>query len=286
MNGESANSRQVLCDIARSAFEVVNRLLDRDQLLARELRSDSTTSRQVYREECITVEMAATLRERFRDNVEITLFTPPEEAQTGADWYWRFERGNGAIHARVQAKRVQRTEFGQMDARGEVQIDLQQLEQLISATSDASNELSELQASLATFARFDANPPCGRTNLSRDCQRHSHERECSRQKPSLWIASREIQSLQSARCWSVKSWSTRYASTAFCRASTVQKKREGPRGRDSLSTLASWDIKNASLAFNPIQTYSRDSWVPCELRRRQNATTGPPNPRFRPEKVQ
>jgi hypothetical protein len=37
MNGEAAN-RQVLCDIARSAFGVVNRLLERDQLLAQELR--------------------------------------------------------------------------------------------------------------------------------------------------------------------------------------------------------------------------------------------------------
>lgn len=91
MDGEAVN-RQVLCDIARTAFEVVNRLLARDQLLARELQSETTASRQVYREECITVEMAATLRERFPQNVEITLFTPPEETRTGADWYWRFER--------------------------------------------------------------------------------------------------------------------------------------------------------------------------------------------------
>jgi hypothetical protein len=62
MNGDAPN-RQVLCDIAHTAFEVVNRILTRDQLLARELRSDTTASRQLYREECITVEMAATLRE-------------------------------------------------------------------------------------------------------------------------------------------------------------------------------------------------------------------------------
>jgi len=119
--GEVAN-RKNLCDIARTAFEVVNRLLSRDQLLAPALRSETTTSRQVYREECITVEMATTLRERFPQHVEITLFTAPEEARTGADWYWRFERGDQAIHARVQAKRVRRSEFGQDDSDGVVEI--------------------------------------------------------------------------------------------------------------------------------------------------------------------
>lgn len=122
MNGECYN-RKVLCNIARWAFSVVNRLLERDQLLARELRSATTGSHQIYREECITVEMATELRERFPEHVEITLFTPPEEIRTGADWYWRFEKARGAIHARVQAKRVQRTAFGQADDRGHVDID-------------------------------------------------------------------------------------------------------------------------------------------------------------------
>ncbi len=190
MNGEAAN-RQVLCDIARTAFEVINRLLARDQLLARELRSETTTSRQVYREECITVEMAATLRERFPENVEITLFTPPEETQTGADWYWRFERGALAIHARVQAKRVQRTAFGQADSDGHVDIDQPQLNQLINATQAASSQLPRLQAWLATFARFDTPPPCGHNDLSH-CQRHHHARACNLQEPSLWIAQASI----------------------------------------------------------------------------------------------
>lgn len=81
-----------LCGIARCAFKVINRLLSRDQLLARDLRSDQTGSRQIYREECITVEMATELRVQFPGHVEIELFTPPEEARTGADWYWLSRR--------------------------------------------------------------------------------------------------------------------------------------------------------------------------------------------------
>lgn len=196
MNAEAAN-RQVLCDIARTAFEVVNRLLARDQLLARDLRSVTTTSRQIYREECITVEMAATLRERFPQNVEITLFTPPEEARTGGDWYWRFERGDRAIHARVQAKRVRRSEFGQPDSNGNVEIDKKQLAVLINETAAVVSQLPELQAWLATFARFDATPPCGQEDLAQ-CQRHDHARACVRHEPSLWIA--QAQKMQRLNC--------------------------------------------------------------------------------------
>lgn len=189
--------RQVLCNIARSAFEVVNRLLARDQLLAQGMRSEATTSRQIYREECITVEMAATLRERFPENVEITLFTAPEEARTGADWYWRFERGNSAIHARVQAKRVQRNEFGEDDNLGNVDINLLQLSKLINATTEANEQIPRLQAWVATFARFEAVPPCGRANPCRDCLRHHHAVECERHEPSLWIAAaNEIQKIR------------------------------------------------------------------------------------------
>ena len=198
MNGEAAN-RQVLCDIARTAFEVINRLLARDQVLARELRSETTTSRQVYREECITVELAATLRERFPANVEITLFTPPEETQTGADWYWRFEQGERAIHARVQAKRVQRAAFGQADSDGHVDIDQPQLNRLLDATRGALSQLPGLQAWLATFARFNATPPCGQDDLSR-CRRHIHAQACVLHEPSLWIAqASEIQRLSCSR---------------------------------------------------------------------------------------
>jgi hypothetical protein len=186
MNGEGFN-RKVLCDIARCAFEVVNRLLSRDRLLAQELRSPVTGSHQIYREECITVEMAATLRERFPENVDITLFTPPEERRTGADWYWRFEREDRAIHAGVQAKRVQRTEFDQADDRGRIDIDIPQLNQLIETTSILTNELPGLQAWLATYAQFLATPPCFEIDL-RNCDHHRHPEMCASHEPSLWIA--------------------------------------------------------------------------------------------------
>ncbi|HEX9563665.1 MAG TPA: DUF6615 family protein [Gemmatimonadaceae bacterium] len=177
----------MLCDIARTAFAVVGRLLSRDQLLARELRSSTTGSRQIYREECITVEMASELRERYPHHVEITLFTPPEETRTGADWYWRFEKAGGAIHARVQAKRVQRTEFGQADDRGRVDLDMPQLAQLVRATRDPGEKLAGLQAWLAMYARFDASPPCGNEDLQR-CDLHRHGTPCASHRPSLWIA--------------------------------------------------------------------------------------------------
>jgi hypothetical protein len=186
MNGEDVD-RQILCDIARSAFAVVDRLLSRDQLLARELRSPTTGSRQIYREECITVEMAAELRERFPGHVEITLFTHPEETRTGADWYWRFEKAGGAIHARVQAKRVQRTEFGQADDSGHVDLDMPQLAQLVEATRNMPEEFTDLQAWLATYVRFEATPPCGQRNLQQ-CGHHRHTSSCANHGPSLWIA--------------------------------------------------------------------------------------------------
>ena len=198
MNGQ-VNYRRVLCDIAHCAFEVVNGLLSRDQSLARELRSPTTGSRQVYREESITVEMAATLRERFPENVEITLFTPDEEKQTGADWYWRFERGDRAIHARVQAKRVQRAEYGQRDDLGHVDIDTAQLIQLLQATTETTSQLPGLQAWLATYARFRATPPCGYDELW-FCPRHRHQETCASHEPSLWIANaQEIKDLDVRR---------------------------------------------------------------------------------------
>lgn len=184
MNGED-RERQILCDIAQSAFGVVNRLLARDQLLARGLRSSTTGSRQIYREECITVEVAAELRELFGDHVEITLFTPPEEKPTGADWYWRFEKAGRAIHARVQAKRVQRTEFDQADGDGRVDLNMPQLRQLVEATRNVP--LTGLQAWIATYTRFKATPPCGFSDLQL-CHRHRHADACANHEPSLWIA--------------------------------------------------------------------------------------------------
>lgn len=198
MNGEGED-RQVLCDIARTAFSVVSRLLARDQLLARDLRSSTTGSRQIYREECITVEMATELRERFPAHVEITLLTPPEETRTGADWYWRFEKAGRAIHARVQAKRVQRTEFGQTDDRGRVDLDMPQLEQLITGSREMAAKLPYLQAWLATYARFDASPPCGASELQ-GCDNHRHHATCASHGPSLWIArGQDLLSVKEAR---------------------------------------------------------------------------------------
>ena len=52
---------EMLCDIARSAFEVANRLLSCGQRYAQALRSSETGSRQIYREESLTVEMATVL---------------------------------------------------------------------------------------------------------------------------------------------------------------------------------------------------------------------------------
>ena len=199
MNREDHN-RKLLCDIAHCAFEVINGLMSRDQLLASNLRSITTGSRQIYREECITVDMASTLRERFPKQVTIILFTPPEEKRIGADWYWRFEQGNRATHAYVQAKRVQRTEFGQPDDQGEVEIDHSQLVRLLEATRHASKETLGLHAWLATYARYGkATPPCGNNDLMH-CPRHNHQEMCAGQEPSLWIASaQEILNLSNRR---------------------------------------------------------------------------------------
>lgn len=192
MKGTSGN-RKVLCDIAQCAFEVVSRQLSRDQLLARALRTAETTSRQFIREETITSEMAATLLEQFPKHIEFTLFTPAEEKLSGADWYWRFEKDNRAIHALVQAKRVQRSEFEQRDSDGSVDIDLEQLDQLVHAAQIAQLQLRELHAWVATYARHDAPPPCTRENLQ-DCRNHHHIGVCDGNKngrtiePSLWIA--------------------------------------------------------------------------------------------------
>ena len=65
-------TRKTLCDIARSAFEIVNQKLDADQRLARELRSSDTASRQFVREESISEAMAIALRERFPQHVELS----------------------------------------------------------------------------------------------------------------------------------------------------------------------------------------------------------------------
>lgn len=180
-------SQEVLCAIARTAFETVSTLLRRDQKVARELRTNATGSRQIYREESITEHMLSELVLTFPDRIKIELFTVHEETPTGADWYWRFEKGGGAIHAYVQAKRVRRTKFEQPDALGHIVLDRAQLRQLVSALTLEADRLAGLNAWLATYARCDAAPPCASENLEQ-CKRHRHTGGCPRREPSVWIA--------------------------------------------------------------------------------------------------
>jgi len=186
MNRESVN-RKILCDIAHFTFKVVNKWLSRDQLLACKLRSSETGSHQIVNEETITVDLATMLQLQFPQYIDFQLFTHPEETQTGADWYWRVECGSYAIHARVQAKRVQRTMFGELDALGYINIDLPQLEHLLQATHVVAERIDGLEAWLATYARFSATPPCGCDNLQ-SCELHHHVASCENDQPSLWIA--------------------------------------------------------------------------------------------------
>jgi hypothetical protein len=189
MNEPNGNNN-VPCLIANCAFKVVSGLLNRDQLLAERLRSPTTNSRQIYREDCITVDMLSTLKEQFPNHVEIIMFTAAEETRNGADWYWRIEKSNGAIHALVQAKRVRRSTFGEDDADGNVEIDAGQIRDLIAAARSDPENFPSLQAWLATYARCDATPPCGGEPSM--CERHGCGGSCtSRGKPSVWIAQAE-----------------------------------------------------------------------------------------------
>jgi len=131
--------------------------------------------------------LATKLKSQFPQHIDFQLFTHPEETRTGADWYWRVERGNYAIHAQVQAKRVQRRRFGKPDALGHIDINSSQLERLLQATHTAAQKIDGLEAWLATYARFSATPPCGCDNLQ-SCELHHHVEACANDQPSLWIA--------------------------------------------------------------------------------------------------
>jgi hypothetical protein len=184
------NSQAILCEISNCAFEAVSDLLSRDQLLAKELRNSETISRQIFREECITLEMASRLKERFPAQIEIIVFTPAEETQNGADWYWRIQKGAGAIHARVQAKRIQRSAFGQADPDGTVDLDRGQLRTLVDAANRDQTTFPGLQAWISTFGRYDATPPCGVNPCK--CKKHQCGGRCSGKViPSVWIAQAE-----------------------------------------------------------------------------------------------
>lgn len=184
---EDVDNRKILCDIAHCAFSVVNDLLFRDQFLARNLRTKGTRSHQIIGKECITDLIATELISKFPQHIELTLFTHPEEAKNGADWYWRFERGSHAIHARVQTKRVQRTDFRQSDDLGHIHINFNQLETLLQVTNNDSQKIFGLEAWYAIYARINADPKCGYSNLN-DCDDHHHTGNCKNNPPSLWIS--------------------------------------------------------------------------------------------------
>ncbi len=186
MDGESIN-RKMLCDIAHTAFRVVNKLLKTDQKLAKKLRSSETSSHQFVDEETITNMLAIKLLEKFPNNIDFTLFTHNEENQNGADWYWRIECGDHAIHARVQAKRVQRRSFDEPDALGYININSSQMERLLQTTHTTDQKIIGLEAWLVTYTRFEAIPPCGYRNLQ-SCELHHHAETCAKDQPCLWIA--------------------------------------------------------------------------------------------------
>ncbi len=186
MDGESIN-RKILCDIAHAAFNVVNCLLENDQGLAPHIRSRETKSHQFVDEETITNMLVIQLLKKFPNNIDFTLFTHNEESRNGADWYWRIEYGDHAIHAHVQAKRVKRESFDESNDfdSGHIDIDSSQLEKLILATRTVP--IKGLEAWLVTYARFNAAPPC-RFNDLQDCKLHHHAETCADDQPSLWIA--------------------------------------------------------------------------------------------------
>jgi hypothetical protein len=131
----------------------------------------------------------------------VTIFTPAEEAKNGADWYWRIQRGSDAIHAQVQAKRVQRSEFGQSDSDGQIEFDAGQLDRLVNARDSAQRSLPGLQVWVSTFARYDATPPGSMDPW--DCEKHACNRECESKKlvPSIWIA--QAENFRNLRRWSI-----------------------------------------------------------------------------------
>lgn len=186
--GERAGNadQRVLCEIANFAFGSVGELLETDRAQAGRLRARGGTSHQVIGEETITELLVTRLATRFPDRVRIRLFTRHEESRNGADWYWRVEKPGGAIHARVQAKRVRRSEFGQADGDGTVDIDQVQLARLIATADSDVRGLPNLQAWLATYGRFSANPPCGSDPCY--CDRHGCDGYCDESAlPSIWI---------------------------------------------------------------------------------------------------
>ena len=195
MNGDNEN-RKIMCDMAHYAFNCVTYWLSRDQFFAEKLRSTGTGSRQIVDEETITVDLAMKLLEKYPKNINITLFTHPEETRTGADWYWRIEKGEYAIHALVQAKRIHRRKFEDPDESGNIDINLSQLRQLLYAQEMLVQEIGNLQIWFAVYSRNkNAFPPCKSDEISsyikditlNNCEYHQHSEDCAGDDPSLWI---------------------------------------------------------------------------------------------------
>lgn len=149
------------------------------------LRTGIGSSRQFVREETITESLAIRLQSKFSKHVEMQLFTPAEEVKVGADWYWHFRIGDRAIHALVQAKRVRRSEFGQSDEEGLINVDLSQLQTLVAHADLKRRSIPRLQTWLASYARLNATPPCGK--LPSQCRNHGCVSCSSEVTPSIWI---------------------------------------------------------------------------------------------------
>lgn len=184
VRGQSA--REVFCAIARHAMRCVDFCLASDQRMAASVRSPSTGSHQFFGEETITENLVASLLQEFPSNIDVTLFTKPEERRNGADWYWRIQHGDASLNALVQAKRVQRSAFGVADANCHVDISAEQIDRLIGAAADAGIE--GLQTWLFTYGRSNATPPCGTDPAL--CHHHKHHGECSEipSEASIWVA--------------------------------------------------------------------------------------------------
>lgn len=182
-----ATNRKALCDIARRCFAIANQQLEIDQKLSKQVRSEGSSSRQFVNEETITDLLVGDLLTRFPGRVKMELFTRAEENMNGADWYWRLEAGGRAIHARVQAKRVHRSEFGQEDSAGHVKINRVQLDKLVNVTHQDRCHIPGLQSWVVTFLRYEGNPPCGCDDLN-GCERHQHGHSCDGHAPSVWVA--------------------------------------------------------------------------------------------------
>ncbi len=162
--------------------------LDKDQRLSASLRSPGTTSHQIVREESITEDIAIALTERFNKYTKLTLLTASEESIQGADWYWQIRVGTLAMHARVQAKRIRRSVFGEPDDQGTIELNTEQTMALLNYVENAQESLPSLQTWFAFFGRFNATPPCKKS--PEKCLIHACGGACSgvNRLPSIWIA--------------------------------------------------------------------------------------------------